>query len=85
MHSITKVTLDGTSVNSISLKINDQNLGENYREKEIFAGGSIKGDIDGSPLESTFNWLVGLTVDTSTNTCFVSDHFNNKIRAIHYA
>lgn len=59
------------------------NYQENNAYMDIFAGGE-RGDKDGKPKECSFDNPSGLAVDESTNTCFVADTDNHKIRAIKY-
>lgn len=50
---------------------------------EVIAGSeNKKRSRDGTPLESTFNCPWGITFDQKTNTCFVTDCNNHKIRVI---
>ncbi len=47
---------------------------------ETIAGSGVQGDEDGELQDSKFNHPHSLCVDHSSNTCFVSDTFNHKVR-----
>lgn len=86
-NQIFKVSLKGISnylfsnTNNNTKKVKE---GTSISKVEAFAGSGEKGERDGMPLESQFSSPQGLTIDLKTNTCFVADYFNNKIRAIHF-
>lgn len=53
---------------------------------EVFAGTSNTGGFrDGTSQESEFNCPNGIAIDHKTNTCFITDVKNNRIRAIKYS
>lgn len=51
---------------------------------EIFAGSGRKGNNDGLSHESEFDCPYGIVYDNETNTCFITDARNHRIRAIHF-
>jgi len=51
---------------------------------EVFAGSGKQGEKDGDPLECSFHGPRGIAIDTKSQTLFVSDHDNHRVRSIKY-
>ena len=62
----------------------------NYRIRKItsagvvttYAGLGYSGTTDGDVSVATFNVITGITIENTTKTLYIVDHFNNRIRAI---
>jgi sugar lactone lactonase YvrE len=62
----------------------------NYRIRKItsagvvttYAGLGYSGTTDGDVSVATFNVITGIAINTATNTLYIVDYFNNRIRAI---
>lgn len=50
----------------------------------IFAGTGNAGSSDGAPLQCSFNIPHGISVDEKTNTCFITDPGDHRVRALKF-
>lgn len=55
-------------------------IAEGKYEAKILAGSGKAGHKDGAPLECEFNCPAGVAFDPKTNTCYVVDRDNHRIR-----
>lgn len=75
------LTNDIALVSSKTHRIFKVHLGD-INKVEVFAGREEKGSKDGPALESRFDIPSGVAVDSTTNTCYLADSRNNRIRKI---